>query len=94
VRANLLAASTSRSLRGEVVNIACGERTSLKQLLVYLGELTGKRLDPEHRPSRPGDVRDSLADIRAAAALLGYEPMVAVGEGLRRTYEAMLRADT
>jgi nucleoside-diphosphate-sugar epimerase len=89
VRANLLAASTPRALRGEVVNIACGERTSLKQLLVYIGELAGKQLDPEHRPARTGDVRDSLADVRAAASLLGYEPAIAVREGLQRTYEAL-----
>jgi nucleoside-diphosphate-sugar epimerase len=92
VRANLLAASTSRALRGEVVNIACGERTSLNQLLLYLGELAGKRVDPEYRPTRPGDVRDSLADVRAAAALLGYEPMIPVREGLKRTYQAFSSA--
>jgi len=41
VHANLLAASTSRKLAGEVVNVACGERTSLNQLLATLGELAG-----------------------------------------------------
>ena len=92
VRANLLAASTSRVLRGEVVNIACGERTSLNQLLLYLGQLAGKRVEPEYRPPRPGDVRDSLADVRAAAALLGYEPMISVREGLMRTYQAFSSA--
>jgi nucleoside-diphosphate-sugar epimerase len=91
VRSNLLAAATSRSLRGEVVNIACGERTSLNELIEYIGDLAGSRLDPEYREARPGDVRDSLADVRAAAALLGYEPMVKVREGLKRTYEAFLR---
>jgi UDP-glucose 4-epimerase len=88
VNANLLAAGTARALRGEMVNIACGERTSLNQLLAYLGELSGTPLRPEHRPARPGDVRDSLADIRAARELLGYEPSVDIREGLRRTLEA------
>jgi len=92
VRANLLAATTSRKLRGEVVNIACGERTSLNQLLGYIGELTGTPLDPEHRPTRPGDVRDSLADVTAARELLGYEPRVDVREGLKRTIEAFRRS--
>ncbi len=91
VRANLLAAGTSRKLRGEVLNIACGERTSLNQLIKYVGELAGVRLEPEYRPTRPGDVRDSLADIRAAREVLGYEPMVDVREGLKRTHEAFLR---
>jgi UDP-glucose 4-epimerase len=90
VRANLLAASTSRKLRGEVLNIACGERTSLNQLLEYIGELAGVRLEPEYRPPRPGDVRDSLADIGAARTLLAFEPSVGVREGLKRTYEAFL----
>jgi nucleoside-diphosphate-sugar epimerase len=91
VKANLIAASTTRVLRGEVVNVACGERTSLNQLLKYVGDLAGKRLNADYRPQRQGDVRDSLADISAARALLGFEPAVDVREGLKRTYEAFLR---
>jgi nucleoside-diphosphate-sugar epimerase len=73
------------------VNIACGERTSLNQLLAAIGELAGRRLDAEHRDVRAGDVRDSLADIGAARALLGFEPTVGIREGLKRTYDAFLR---
>jgi UDP-glucose 4-epimerase len=89
VQANLLAAGTSRKLAGEMVNVACGTRTSLNQLLSYIGELAGRPLDAEHRPARAGDVRDSLADVRAARELLGYEPSVDVREGLKRTFEAL-----
>jgi len=88
VRANLLAAGSSRKLRGEVVNVACGERTSLNQLLKCIGDLAHTSLPPEYRAPRAGDVRDSLADISAARELLGYEPAVDIREGLRRTYEA------
>jgi nucleoside-diphosphate-sugar epimerase len=91
VRANLLAAGSSRKLRGEVVNIACGERTSLNQLLKYIGELAGTSLTPEYRAARAGDVRDSLADVSAARELLGYEPTVGIREGLKRTFEAFAR---
>jgi UDP-glucose 4-epimerase len=91
VRANLLAAGASRPLRGEVLNIACGDKTSLNQLIRYVGELAGTRVDPEYRPPRPGDIRDSLADIGAARRVLGYEPEVDVREGLRRTFEAFSR---
>jgi UDP-glucose 4-epimerase len=88
VRANLLAAGASRPLRGDVLNVACGDRTSLNQLIRYIGELAGVRVDPEYRPPRAGDIRDSLADIGAARRVLGYEPQVDVREGLRRTFEA------
>jgi UDP-glucose 4-epimerase len=88
VRANLLAATTSRKLQGEVVNIACGARTSLNQLLAAVGELTGTQLEPEYRATRAGDVRDSLADVSAARDLIGYEPSVQLREGLARTIEA------
>jgi nucleoside-diphosphate-sugar epimerase len=88
VQANLLAAGASRKLKGEMVNVACGVRTSLNQLLSYIGELAGGALDAEHRPARPGDVRDSLADVNAARELLGYEPSVDVREGLKRTFQA------
>jgi len=91
VNANLLAAAGSRKLRGEVVNIACGERTSLNQLVSYIGELAGFRQEPEYRPRRAGDVRDSLADIRAARELLEYEPTVDVRAGLERTFAAFER---
>jgi UDP-glucose 4-epimerase len=88
VNANLLASQTSNKLSGEMVNVACGERTSLNQLLRIIGEETGTKLDPEYRETRPGDVRDSLADIEAARRLLGYEPKVRIREGLSRTVAA------
>jgi UDP-glucose 4-epimerase len=91
VRANLLAASSPCKLRGEVVNVACGERTSLNQLIGYIGNIAGVRMDPEYRPARSGDVRDSVADIRAAREAIGYEPIVDVRDGLKRTFEAFQR---
>ena len=88
VNANLLGASTSNKLSGEVVNIACGERISLNKLLSIIGEESGTKLEAEYKPTRAGDVRDSLASIDAARALIGYEPKVDVREGLKRTLAA------
>lgn len=88
VGANLLAASTSNKLAGQVVNIACGERISLNQLLSNISEVSGFKLEPQYAPGRAGDVRDSLASIEAAQKLLGYEPKVKVREGLQRTFAA------
>jgi nucleoside-diphosphate-sugar epimerase len=88
VEANLLAASTSKKLSGEVVNIACAERISLNQLLSHISEESGFKLDPIYVPGRAGDVRDSLASIDAARQLIGYAPKVKAREGLSRTFAA------
>jgi nucleoside-diphosphate-sugar epimerase len=88
VGANLLAASTKNKLTGQVINVACGDRISLNDLLRYIGEEAGHDLVADYAPERAGDVRDSLADIGAARALIGYEPKVRVKEGLARTFAA------
>ena len=97
VHANLLAASSPKKLVGEVVNVACGARISLNQLLSMIHDIAvargiadkGAKLAPEYREARAGDVRDSLADITAASELLGYAPKVEVRDGLERTFDAM-----
>ncbi len=83
VAANL-AACRNPEAKG-VYNIACGRRTSVSQLLATLQEILGTRIDPEHLPPRPGDVRDSLADISRAKADLGYRPDDDLRSGLETT---------
>jgi UDP-glucose 4-epimerase len=72
---------------GAVINVACGRRTSLNQLLDSLRELSKKKIVPEHTAPRVGDVRDSLADIAKARDILGFDPKYSLGEGLARTYK-------
>lgn len=86
VNANLLAAE-AKLADATLVNIACGERTSLNQLIALLNELTNQKLPAQYGPERAGDVRHSLADVTRAGKLLGYEPMVDIREGLKRTLE-------
>jgi nucleoside-diphosphate-sugar epimerase len=86
VAANLLAATREQPLRGEVVNIGAGVRTSvntLAGLLAILCERPGAVVD--YRPTRVGEVRDSVADISAARNLLGYTPVTPLQEGLAQT---------
>jgi nucleoside-diphosphate-sugar epimerase len=84
VAANILACTAPKAA-GEVINAACGERTTVLQMAQYIAEIIGAKIEPEHTPSRPGDVKHSLADISKARRLLGYEPTVNVREGLERT---------
>ena len=89
VEANLLAAASPKKLMGQVVNIACGDRTSLNDLWKAVQEGTSFQAAARFEAVRAGDVRDSLADIGAAASLLGYEPRVRLREGLTRTIAAL-----
>ena len=75
---------------GEVFNIAYGYRCDLLTLVGHLRAHLA-RIDPaialvgvQHAPERPGDVRDSLADISKAQKLLGYTPAFDLAAGLER----------
>ncbi|MBX3365641.1 MAG: NAD-dependent epimerase/dehydratase family protein [Phycisphaeraceae bacterium] len=90
VLATLLAGSCESPLRGEVINVGAGKRTTLLELAALMAELCiddGRAItaEPEHRPMRPGDVMHSLADISKAATILGYKPIVGLKQGLADT---------
>jgi UDP-glucose 4-epimerase len=86
VHANLLAAAApAEAVAGQMMNTATGKRITLNDTFEVLRELTGYIGKPAYAPERAGDIRDSLADISLAEALLGYKPIVDFREGLRRT---------
>ena len=88
VLANLLAATHTGALGGEVVNIGAGVRTSVNELASKIKSRMGiDGLAPEHAPERVGEVRDSVADISRAKQLIGYEPITALDEGLATTVD-------
>ncbi|MDQ3706008.1 MAG: SDR family oxidoreductase [Chloroflexota bacterium] len=93
VNANLLACERNEAV-GLAMNVACGERISLLQLVALLNEVLGTSLEPEFAPTRAGDVKHSLADIGLAERTLGYRVEVGFKEGLERTVEALRNAGT
>jgi UDP-glucose 4-epimerase len=90
VQANLLAMSAEH-LHGEAMNIACGKRISLNQLLKILKKILGSKLTPIYQEPRKGDVRHSLADIRKSKKFINYIPKVGTEEGLNKTVEFFQR---
>ncbi len=86
IEANLKAC-TAKGVAGEVFNIACGEHFNLLHLVREINAILGTDVEPEHHPTRTGDVRDSLADITKAREMLGYTAAVSFREGLERTIE-------
>jgi UDP-glucose 4-epimerase len=89
VEANLLAA-TAEGVNGRILNIATGSPVSVNDLADTIGRVLGREVEKKYLPPRPGEVRDSSADLRAARELLGYETRVGLDEGLRRTAEFLL----
>ena len=81
-RANLLAAE--RDAEG-VFNIACGVRISVNELASRIMELIGVELEMRYDEPRPGDIKDSLADITRAREALGFQPEFALTDGLEET---------
>lgn len=86
VAGNLVAAVASEA-SGKVFNIACGSQFTLLDLVAAINQVLGTTIEPIFADARVGDVRESLADITAARAALGYEPVVDFTEGLRRSIE-------
>ena len=70
---------------GTIFNIAVGERVSLNQLIEILKKLIGTTIQQTYRADRPGDVRDSLADISKAQNAFNYQPKIKIEEGLKFT---------
>jgi UDP-N-acetylglucosamine/UDP-N-acetyl-alpha-D-glucosaminouronate 4-epimerase len=87
-----LAACTEGSGDGTAINVACGERYTLLDLLDRLSRLLGARVEPEFLPRRPGDVQHSQASIDLAVRELKFTPRIGFDEGLKRTVEYYRRA--
>ena len=87
VDANIKAATASQGL-GESMNVANGDRITLNELLDVLKRIVEKPdVTADFQPSRPGDVRHSQADNGRAIECLGYQELVGLEEGLRRTID-------
>jgi UDP-glucose 4-epimerase len=86
VRACLLAAEAQSEAWGGAFNVATGERRTVNELAAAIAGIVGPGLpEPVHEDARPGDVRESHADVMEADRLLGYVPEIDFGLGLRRT---------
>ena len=93
VDANILGA-TREGVSGRVFNVACGKRTTLRQLAALIEGAAGRTQSPVERvfaDPRAGDIKDSVADISRARAELGYEPAIDVETGLAKLVEHVRR---
>ena len=90
VEANLQASTCPWPGNAEVINIGCGDRITLNQLVENINAILGKKIVPTYEADRAGDVKHSLADITKAKQLLGYCPKVDVKLGLEKLIQYMV----
>jgi len=90
VVAATIAAAHAAGASGRAFNIAGGSPASVNHVADTIGAVLGKPVEKRFQPSRPGDIRDSWADLSASREVLGYEPSITLEEGLRRTTSALL----
>jgi UDP-glucuronate 4-epimerase len=77
----------------EVVNLGGARTTSLIDLVHHLERLLRRPAVIDWRPTQPGDVRTTYADTSRANALFGYQPKVAIEDGLEQ-FVAWFRAQS
>ena len=69
------------------VNIGNPDEISLKEFAEEILRLTGSNVKITYKPLPVDDPKQRQPDITKARQLLGWEPLVARTEGLRRTYD-------
>jgi UDP-glucose 4-epimerase len=77
-------------ISGRIFNVAASAPASVNELAATIGRILDKQVLRRAAPDRPGDIRDSWADISAAREALGWEPALGLEEGLRRTAEVLV----
>ena len=79
----VLASIKSDDAEGGIFNIGSGKPSSINELANTILELAGVDLEIYHEKPRIGDIKDSYADISKAKKFFGYEPKIALKDGLR-----------
>lgn len=87
VQANIKSFFTNKEVKGKVLNIAYGGRTTINELFYKIRNIVGNKVEPIYREERPGDVKDSLADISLAKELIDYHPEFSIDDGLAVTID-------
>ncbi len=88
VRSNIKAATRSKTeASGYSFNIGCGKCISINELYTIIAEKLHSNSKPVYALPRPGDIKNSVADISAAKKAFGYEPTIDVKEGLKKYIE-------
>lgn len=87
IQMNILAATAPDEAKGEIYNVAVGDRTTLNELFAYIKDSllfndVNVSIEPIYKDFRAGDVRHSQADISKAQVSLAYRPEYIITDGI------------
>ncbi len=83
--------TTNLQAVNQIYNTACGQRTSVLQLVSYIKDILVRynpqisNVKPKFGPYRAGDIPHSQASIEKARKFLNYKPRYSFQEGLEET---------
>jgi nucleoside-diphosphate-sugar epimerase len=83
-----IAAGTAAALKPlgfEIINLGGHESISINALISKLEKAIGKQAKIKNYPAHPADMSTSWADVTKARKMLGWQPQIALDEGLRQT---------
>lgn len=61
--------------KSEILNLGSGESHTIGEVIKEIEVITGKKVPVKYGPRKSGDISYSLADIRKAKRILGWEPV-------------------
>ncbi len=85
VYANVLAMTSE--INAGVYNVAYGASTSLNKLYKTIQQKLNSTSEPNYKPERKGDIKNSLANISCIKKDLGYQPLISIEQGLEKSIE-------
>jgi len=85
----IIMASINENAVGETINIGSGRETKIRDLVLLMAKVLGRRvkIETDSTRFRPFDVERLICGNEKAKKILGWEPKISLEEGLKRTIE-------
>jgi len=71
-----------KNYKCEIFNLGNSKSESLLELIGIIEKNLGNKAQIEYLPMQPGDVKESLADIKKSTEKLGYKPITTINKGI------------
>jgi UDP-glucose 4-epimerase len=78
--------AASADVIGQIINLGGGSRVTVNRVLATLEDISRLKAHRQFLPAAPGDPRHTGASINLARERLGWEPRVALREGLDKQW--------